>query len=168
MNNYKLLEKKHLVRFIEDLQVTEGEIKVPNYIIYYTYRKLWSGVKETRKISRIHFFKLLHFYFKKKWKERSVRGFYFKEGSFDLSLDNKVRARAFDRSSLPITGINRHRILSKYLVGENPRMKKKREEIERIKRELNLYEETKTNKEKQDDQSGIEKKHELTPPTKHD
>lgn len=143
MNNYKLLENVAFLRFIKEYNVEEGDIKVPNCIIYFEYKRHWKGQRKNDKINRIHFFRIFHHYFKKTWKEKSTRGFFLKAGSFDIGIDNLINARAFDRFSLAITGTNRGWTRKKYLVGENKRLKTKRDEIEQIKRETNINEKIK-------------------------
>jgi len=47
--------ERSTLRFIKEYKILDGSAKIPNHIIYYNYKKLWS--KGGAKIPRVQFFK---------------------------------------------------------------------------------------------------------------
>jgi hypothetical protein len=82
-------------RFISKMNVRQGLEKVPNYVIYYTYRKKYKASLGEERISKIHFFRL----FNKLFNQTRVgkQRYYLLDGPFDLSREGLLEAKKFDK-----------------------------------------------------------------------
>lgn len=82
-------------KFIKKLDIQDGELFVPNYVLYYTYYHSRKS-KTNYTIPKASFLKRFSKYFKSSMKSRE-RGYYLNEGPFDVSLEGKFKARALIR-----------------------------------------------------------------------
>lgn len=82
-------------RFIQKMNVRMGLEKVPNYVIYYTYKKKYKAALGEEKLSKIHFFRL----FNKKFEQKRVgkQRRYALDGPFDMSREGLLEAKKFDQ-----------------------------------------------------------------------
>jgi len=86
----------HMDRFLEEMNIKVGTDRVPNYIIYYTYMRVWKGVlKNDNKFSKIKFFRSLN---KRLPRARDGRQRYYMVDAeaFDLSREGKAKAEHYD------------------------------------------------------------------------
>lgn len=85
----------HMDRFIEDMDVKVGTDRVPNYIIYYYYKKIWPAMRTDNKKAKIPFFRTFN---KKFPSARDGRQrYYMLDGSaFDLTREGKLKAKHYD------------------------------------------------------------------------
>lgn len=80
-----------LEEFIAEFKIlNSAKNRVPNYIIYYTYKEVFGG-----SMSKIEFFRK----FKKKYKQKRVgsQRRYAITGDFDLSREGLIRAEYFEK-----------------------------------------------------------------------
>lgn len=78
-------------KFIANFNIRNSkDIRIPNYIIYYTYKEVFGGT-----MSKIHFFRE----FKKKYEQKRVgkQRRYAISGKFDLSREGLIRAEYFEK-----------------------------------------------------------------------
>jgi hypothetical protein len=82
-------------RFIRKNGLIQGLDRIPNYIIYYTYRTKYKPKMGEEKWSKVHFFRLFNKYF-----DQARTGkyrFYKLDGkSFDLTREGLLEAKKFD------------------------------------------------------------------------
>jgi len=88
--------KKHLIRFIDDLGIKEGEDRIPNYLIYYTYKVKWTNYKNDYKMSKIEFFRQLNKLFTS-YRLGRQRYYLLDKKSFDLSRETDMDAKFYDK-----------------------------------------------------------------------
>ena len=87
------LDHSNVYDFIKDLNIEQGNTRVPNFKIYHDYCKGWMPTGQ--KISKIGFFRK----FKKAFKQKrigSIRYYLVKEGIFDTSPESIEEAQIFD------------------------------------------------------------------------
>ena len=82
-------------RFIKDKNIVKGLDRVPNYVIYYTYKKVYGGKMGEEKWSKHHFFRLFNKGFEQ---ARTGKQRYYKlDGkSFDLTRAGLLEAKKYD------------------------------------------------------------------------
>lgn len=82
-------------RFIEKMNVKQGIERVPNYVIYYTYRKVYKKSLGEESASKIHFFRM----FNKRFNQVRVgkQRYYLLEGPFNMSREGLLEAKKFDQ-----------------------------------------------------------------------
>lgn len=93
----KKKESYSVNKFIKEWEVTAGGDRVPNYVIFYTYRVKWKGQFNSHKEKIQVFFKTFSNYFKR---GRTGKGkYYFLDGSkFNLTKEGKEEARAYEKA----------------------------------------------------------------------
>lgn len=78
--------------FIEDIKLTKGTDRIPNYILYYTYKEVYNGtmskIELNRQLSKLGFIKV---------RTGKVRAWLFDGSSFDLTREGKLRARFHEK-----------------------------------------------------------------------
>lgn len=82
-------------RFIQKNNVVKGLDRVPNYVIYYTYRKHYKAKLGEEKWSKVHFFRIFNKYFDQ---VRTGRQRYYElDGkTFDLTREGLLKAQKYD------------------------------------------------------------------------
>ncbi len=86
-------EHRNLIEFIQEYKIIDGEIKVPNYVIYHEYHKIWRP--QGTKLSKIDFFRKFNKHFRSK-RTTLKRCYLLKSGTFDISEGNDEKAKKFD------------------------------------------------------------------------
>lgn len=91
----KSSQKDSSQRFIDNKNIVKGLDRVPNYVIYYTYKKVYQGKMGEEKWSKHHFFRLFNKGFTQ---VRTGKQRYYKlDGkSFDLSRGGLLEAKKYD------------------------------------------------------------------------
>lgn len=79
--------------FVKEMNIETGSVKIPNSLIFYTYRKVWEN-EERNKVKKITFFQNLSKLFKN-YRVGKQRYYLLNSSSFDLSL--KEKAEEYDR-----------------------------------------------------------------------
>ena len=77
-------------KFIHDFKLQKSASRVPNYIIWYTYKGSFNG-----EMSKIGFFRTLSKYFEKS--RTGKQKYYNITGSFDMSHEGVTRAKFFNK-----------------------------------------------------------------------
>ena len=84
-------------RFIETMNIRKGLDRIPNYVIYYTYKKKYKKAEGEEKWSKVHFFRLFNKYFDQA--RVGKQRYYVLDGSsFDLTREGRIEAKAYDES----------------------------------------------------------------------
>lgn len=89
-------ENTNVLDFIEDLGIESGTQKVPNFVIFYVYRKIWGQEFASRKVKKITFFQTFGKHFPD-YRVGSQRFYLLKEGLFDVTDDLKIAAEQYDK-----------------------------------------------------------------------
>jgi len=55
--------KDSFERFIEDIGVKKGLDRIPNYVVFYTYKKVYKKALGEKRYSKIHFFRRMSQFF---------------------------------------------------------------------------------------------------------
>lgn len=86
----------HMDRFIKDFGIRVGLDRVPNYVIFYTYRRLWDGVnKVDKKARKIKFFRSMNKRFTRV-RDGKTRYYLLNAEAFDLTREGKLKAKHYD------------------------------------------------------------------------
>lgn len=81
-----------LDRFYGEFKIAEGENRIKNYIIFYTYKEVFGG-----ELSKIEFFRQFNKRFKsQKFRTGRERGYKLDGNSFDLSREGLIKAEFFE------------------------------------------------------------------------
>ena len=91
----KLPNSKQINDFVEDYEIGQGEIFVPNYFIYYVYRSEWKGRTDRAKTNKRAFFQTFGSKFKQK-RTAKCRG-YLLNDCFSLTDEKLKVAFEYDR-----------------------------------------------------------------------
>lgn len=84
-------------RFIETMNIRKGLDRIPNYVIYYTYKKKYKKAEGEEKWSKVHFFRLFNKYFDQA--RVGKQRYYVLDGSsFDLTREGRIEAKAYDEA----------------------------------------------------------------------
>ena len=109
-------------RFIEKMNVRKGLDRVPNYVIYFTYKKKYRKAEGEEKWSKVHFFRLFNRIFDQA--RVGKQRYYLLEGSsFDLTREGLIEAKAYDETYTKNIGLKTGRIKPKKRRGR-PRKQK--------------------------------------------
>ena len=82
-------------RFVTKHKIKQGSLRIPVFVIFYTYMKVYKAAPLEEKWSRRHFFRL----FKKKFEQRRTgkqRYYLLDADCFDMSREGKLRAKKYD------------------------------------------------------------------------
>lgn len=87
----------HMDKFLNDMGIRSGLDRIPTYVIFYTYRTLWTntGLHTSDKASKVKFFKT----FKKRFVQKRTgkqRVYLLNAEAFDLSREGKLKAKHYD------------------------------------------------------------------------
>ena len=84
-------------RFINEYNVEIGTDKIPNYLIFYTYRVLWDGQHKSNKVNKIVFFRAFN---KKFTQVRTGKQRYYllDANCFDMGRENVERAKLYEKT----------------------------------------------------------------------
>jgi len=85
----------HVDRFVKDLDVKCGLDRIPNYIIFYTYKKVWEGVQDNKKARKIKFFRSMNKRFTRV-RDGKTRYYLLNADAFDLTREGKLKAKHYD------------------------------------------------------------------------
>lgn len=82
--------------FISKNNIVAGLDKVPNYVIFFTYMKRYTLSVGDKKVSKVHFFRLLGKKFdpKRVGKQRYYR---LDKSSFDMTREGLIEAKSYDK-----------------------------------------------------------------------
>lgn len=81
--------------FIKYKRIVQGPDRVPNYVIYYTYRTQYSPKAGEESLSKVHFFRLFNRVFNQV--RTGKQRYYQLDGeSFDLSREGLLKAKKYD------------------------------------------------------------------------
>lgn len=83
-------DPKTVINFIQDFQITRGDIKVPTYLIFFEYYNNFSRHARNRKYKRNAFFRLFSEHFEQV--RTCNQRYYLLNDCFDLSKENLERA----------------------------------------------------------------------------
>ena len=87
--------KDSCARFIRKMNVSKGLERVPNYVIYYTYKKIYKGAINEKKWSKHHFFRLFNKEFQQV-RTGKQRYYLLDDGPFDLTREGLLEAKKYD------------------------------------------------------------------------
>jgi hypothetical protein len=90
---------KTVLKFIQDLNIESGTVKVPNFVIFYYYRRIWNSAMDQQryKTSKHAFFVTFGKHFVQH-RQANQRYYLIKEGIFDLSEEAQKKADEYDRN----------------------------------------------------------------------
>ena len=92
----KAPKNKNVLDFIEHYGIEKGDVLVPNYMIYYVYRRDWNGRNQTNKLNKRAFFQTFGSLFESKRKTR-FRG-YMLNDCFGITKEKLEIANKYDKS----------------------------------------------------------------------
>lgn len=84
-------------RFITDLQIKTGLVKIPTHVIFYHYRKKWYDKNKEKKVNKIVFFRTFNNQFRQS-RTGKQRFYLLDPDSFDLDYETILKAENYDRS----------------------------------------------------------------------
>ncbi len=85
----------HMDKFIEEVGLKTAPDRIPNYIVFYTYRILWEGVAHNKKVNKIKFFRALNKRFKSA-RDGRMRYYMLDATAFDMTREGKLKAKHYD------------------------------------------------------------------------
>ena len=86
-------DKSNTAEYIREQGITDGNFLVPNYVIYYNYRKDWRP--QGKKLSKIGFLRKFSVVFESH-RKTNVRYYLLEPDPFDLTEQGLARAKDFD------------------------------------------------------------------------
>jgi hypothetical protein len=89
-------KKDSVDRFVEKCSIRHGLDRVPNYVIYYTYKKVYKKAEGEKRWSKVHFFRLFNKIFDQA-RVGKQRYYLLDGGSFDLTREGRIEAEAYDK-----------------------------------------------------------------------
>lgn len=95
----KSVKKKHsnsVDRFVSDLNITTGLDKIPTFVIYYHYKKLWKETTTMPKVNKIVFFRAFNKLFTQ-YRTGKQRYYLLDQESFDISREGIIEAREYNK-----------------------------------------------------------------------
>lgn len=98
--------------FIRDFGVESGLDRVPNYVIYYTYRIVWDKQKASNKTNKINFFRTFNKQFKQVRTGRQ-RYYLLNGAKFDLTREGLLKAKHYDEQETKRVKTKRKKVSSK-------------------------------------------------------
>jgi len=88
-------KNNHVSKFIIDFGIIPGSDMVPNYLIYYTYHRLWRK-RSINKVSKIDFFRKFNNYFDSK-RTKNKRQYMLDGSIFDRTRETDEKAKNFSK-----------------------------------------------------------------------
>lgn len=85
----------HMTTFLTDSEIKVGIDRIPNYVIYYTYRILWRKVDPHALTSKIKFFRTFNKQFTQV-RTGKQRSYLLDAGAFDLTREGILEAKHYD------------------------------------------------------------------------
>jgi hypothetical protein len=83
-------------RFISDLEIKTGLERIPTFVIYYTYKKVWFNKVKDKKVNKIVFFRAFNKLFTQH--RTNKQRYYLLDGDpFDLTREGLLEAENFDK-----------------------------------------------------------------------
>ena len=89
-------ENRNVIEFISELGIESGTQAIPNYLIFYIYRCVWSPDEQKRKAKKITFFQTFGKKFPQ-YRKNTQRFYMLKEGLFDVNEEVLKAARQYDK-----------------------------------------------------------------------
>jgi hypothetical protein len=86
--------ERSVKKFIKEHNITPGQTKVPSYVIFYHYRRVWR--LQGNKVNKIVFFRNFNKLFDQ-YRTKSTRYYLLNEGIFDLSQEDLNEAKESDK-----------------------------------------------------------------------
>jgi hypothetical protein len=83
-------------RFLDQLKVTRGVDRIPNYVIYYTYKKVYKKSLGEKRLSKRAFFMRMTAMFDTA-RVGKQRYYILDKSSFDMTKEGKIKAKEFDK-----------------------------------------------------------------------
>lgn len=83
-------------RFISDLNIKTGLERIPTFVIYYTYKKIWYNKMKDKKVNKIVFFRAFNKEFTQH-RTNKQRYYLLDASSFDLTREGLLEAENFDK-----------------------------------------------------------------------
>ena len=83
-------------RFISDLEIKTGLERIPTFVIYYTYKKIWFNKVKDKKVNKIVFFRAFNKLFTQ-YRTNKQRYYLLDGDSFDLTREGLLEAENFDK-----------------------------------------------------------------------
>lgn len=83
-----------VTKFIRKYEIYSGDIKIPTYRIYFEYLKKWSQECQSRKLSKVEFFRNFNQHFTQK--RNGNQRFYCLNNCMDMSDAAMMEALAYD------------------------------------------------------------------------
>jgi predicted nucleotide-binding protein (sugar kinase/HSP70/actin superfamily) len=89
-------DNKSVMNFIQDMGIEAGTHAVPNYLIFYVYRRIWKLDQEKGKAKKITFFQTFGKHLPD-YRHGKQRFYMIKEGIFDVNEEILKQAELYDR-----------------------------------------------------------------------
>lgn len=83
-------------RFISDLDIKTGLERIPTFVIYYTYKKIWYNKVKDKKVNKIVFFRAFNKLFTQ-YRSNRQRYYLLDPAPFDMSREGMLEAENFDK-----------------------------------------------------------------------
>jgi len=86
----------HMDRFLADQGIKVGLDRIPNYIVFYTYKQVWRGLfHQNQKATKIKFFRTLNKTFTRA-RDGRQRYYLLNAEAFDMTREGKLKAKHYD------------------------------------------------------------------------
>lgn len=89
-------ENKSTNQFIKEMGIESGTHAVPNYLIFYIYRRVWRPEEDKRKAKKITFFQTFGKHLPD-YRHGKQRFYMIKEGIFDVNEEVLKQAEIYDK-----------------------------------------------------------------------
>lgn len=83
-------------RFISDLNIKTGLERIPTFVIFYTYKKIWYNKVKDKKVNKIVFFRAFNKMFTQ-FRTNKQRYYLLDPSPFDLTREGILEAENFDK-----------------------------------------------------------------------
>jgi hypothetical protein len=106
--------KDSFERFVEDIGVKKGLDRIPNYVVFYTYKKVYKKALGEKRYSKIHFFRRMSQFFDTA-RVGKQRYYLLDKDSFDMTKEGKLIAKEYNKEYHRLVGIRTGRIKPKII-----------------------------------------------------
>jgi hypothetical protein len=92
----KNVDENSVNRFISDLEIKTGLERIPTFVIYFAYKKIWFNKVKDKKVNKIVFFRAFNKLFTQ-FRSNKQRYYLLDPTPFDLSREGLLEAEHFDK-----------------------------------------------------------------------
>lgn len=115
-------------RFIETMGVVRGPDRIPNYVVFYTYKKIYKKALGEKRYSKVFFFKCMSKFFDSA-RVGKQRYYLLDKSVFDMTKEGKLIAKEYNNEYHRLVGIRTGKIKPKIIKRRRDKLEKKPDEI---------------------------------------